>query len=299
MLRSFMLVLLVTLAGKLTLAADPIYYESAVRPILKAHCFQCHGEEEKHEAQLDLRLVRTMTSGGESGAALVAGKSANSLLWQRIAQDEMPPGKKKLSATERRTVEQWIAQGAKTRRPEPEKVDIAADWTDEERNFWAFQPVKRAALPVLQNSESLSSPVDHFLLEKLEQEGLSFSPAADRRTLIRRVSFDLTGLPPTPAQIAEFFHDQAPDAVARLVDRLQASPAFGERWGRHWLDVAGYADSDGYTDKDQPRPWAFRYRDYVIRAINANRPVDQFLIEQLAGDELVPAAFPESLATRC
>ena len=114
MLRSFMLVLLVTLAGKLTLAADPIYYESAVRPILKAHCFQCHGEEEKHEAQLDLRLVRTMTSGGESGAALVAGKSANSLLWQRIAQDEMPPGKKKLSATERRTVEQWIAQGAKT-----------------------------------------------------------------------------------------------------------------------------------------------------------------------------------------
>lgn len=292
MLRSFMLVLLVTLAGKLTLAADPIYYESAVRPILKAHCFQCHGEEEKHEAQLDLRLVRTMMSGGESGAALVAGKSVNSLLWQRIAQDEMPPGKKKLSATERRTVEQWIAQGAKTRRPEPEKVDIAAaDWTDEERNFWAFQPVKRAALPVLQNPESLSSPVDYFLLEKLEQESLSFSPATDRRTLIRRVSFDLTGLPPTPTQIAEFFNDQAPDAVARLVDRLQASPAFGERWGRHWLDVAGYADSDGYTDKDQPRPWAFRYRDYVIRAINANRPVDQFLIEQLAGDELVPQPF--------
>lgn len=291
MSRSCLLLGLITLAANFARAADPLYFESAVRPILRAHCFQCHGEEEKHEGQLDLRLVRTMTKGGESGPALAAGNPAESLLWRRIETDEMPPGKKKLSAAERRTVQEWIASGAKTRRPEPEKVDLASDWTEEERNFWSFQPVKRAALPSVSNAEFVRSPIDNFLLARLEQEGLSFSPATDRRTLLRRLSFDLTGLPPTPAQVEVFLADQSPDAVAQLVDRLQATPAFGERWGRHWLDVAGYADSDGYTDKDPPRPWAFRYRDYVIRAFNANKPFDQFLIEQLAGDELVPQPY--------
>src|SRR5690606_24328734 len=137
------------------------------------------------------------------------------------------------------------------------------------------------------NAAGISSPIDAFLLERLESEGLDFSQAADRRTLIRRLSFDLLGLPPTPEQIEEFVSDPSPDAVERLVDRLQASPAFGERWGRHWLDVAGYADSNGYTDKDSPRPWAFRYRDYVIESFNADKPLDQFVVEQLAGDELL------------
>lgn len=287
MLRRCLPILLIAIVGNFAIAADPLYYETAVRPILKAHCFQCHGEEEKHEGQLDIRLVRTMTKGGDGGPALVPGKPEESLLWQRIESDEMPPGKKKLSPEERQIVQQWITQGAKTRRPEPEKLDPAADWTEEERSFWSFQPVKRPPLPEVNSSKPLDSPIDHFLLARLEQEGLSFSPATDRRTLIRRLSFDLTGLPPTPAQIDEFVNDQSPDAVAQLVDRLQASPAYGERWGRHWLDVAGYADSDGYTDKDTPRPWAFRYRDYVIGAFNSNKPFDQFIIEQLAGDELV------------
>ena len=272
-------------------AAEPLFYEADVRPILKKHCFQCHGDEEKHEAKLDLRLVRTMLAGGESGAALVANKPADSLLLQRITQEEMPPGKKKLLAAERRTIETWIEQGAKTRRAEPEQVAQAAEWTEEERSFWSFQPVRRAALPMVRAEEQTASPIDHFLLAKLESEGLSFSAAADRRTLIRRASFDLLGLPPTVQQIEEFVNDAAPDAWPRLIDRLQASPAYGERWARHWLDVAGYADSDGYTDNDQPRPWAFRYRDYVVRSFNADKPFSQFIIEQLAGDELVAPPF--------
>lgn len=284
-------VLLTLLVSQRLRAADEVWFETDVRPILKAHCFQCHGEEDEHEGKLDLRLVRTMQSGGDSGPAFVAGKPADSLLLQRINKDEMPPGKKKLSAGEKRKIEQWLALGARTRRPEPEKVALDENWTDEERSFWSFLPVQRSALPEVKQPELTKSPIDRFLLARQEPVGLSFSPVADRRTLIRRLSFDLLGLPPEPAAIAEFIADESPDASERLVDRLQASPRYGERWGRHWLDVAGYADSDGYTDKDPPRPWAFRYRDYVIRAFNADKPLDQFIVEQLAGDELVAQPF--------
>ncbi len=266
---------------------DDVYFETHVRPIVKAQCFHCHGEEEEHEGGLDLRLVRLMLQGGESGPAITPHQPQDSLLYQRIANDEMPPGDKKLSAQEKATIERWIAQGARTRRPEPEDPAAASQWTEEERSHWAFQPVRRPPLPTVAQPERVSTPIDAFLLAKLESEGLSFSPAVDRRTLIRRLSFDLLGLPPSPERVEAFVNDTAPDAYARLVDEFLASPAYGERWARHWLDPAGYADSNGYTEKDSERPWAFRYRDYVIRAFNADLPLDQFIIEQLAGDELL------------
>ncbi|MFN0195743.1 MAG: PSD1 and planctomycete cytochrome C domain-containing protein [Planctomycetaceae bacterium] len=276
------------LSGSGAIAADgEIQFETDVRPILKAHCFHCHGDEEAPKGNLDLRLVRFMLKGGDTGAAFVAGQSAQSLIAQRIIANEMPPGEKKLSEKERQTILQWIDQGATTVRPEPETLSNTSPWTEEERNYWAFKPVQRSAVPVVQHAESLANPIDAFLLAKLEQQNLAYSPEADRATLIRRVSFDLIGLPPTPERVAEFLADTSPDAYDRLVDELLDSPAHGERWARHWLDVAGYADSDGYTETDTLRPWSYRYRDYVIRAFNDNKPYNEFVIEQLAGDELL------------
>lgn len=264
---------------------EDLRFETHIRPILKAHCFQCHGDEEKHEANLDLRLVRTMTKGGDSGAALVAGKSAESLIAKRVQADEMPPGKKKMSAAEKEILLAWIDQRAQTVRPEPEAITEGSQWTEEERSYWAFQPVRRQPFP--STGTNFDSPIDAFLLAKLQASGLSFSPAVDRRTLARRLSFDLLGLPPIPERVEAFVTDTSPDAYARLVDEHLASPHYGERWARHWLDVAGYADSDGYTENDRERPWAYRYRDYVIRSFNSDKPLDQFIVEQLAGDELL------------
>ncbi len=266
---------------------EDVYFETHVRPIVKAQCIQCHGEEEEHEGNLDLRLVRLMLQGGDSGPVVVAHKPKESLLVERITNDEMPPGKKKLSAEEKAVIERWIAQGARTRRAEPADPAAADEWTEEERSHWAFQPIQRPPLPSVAQPERVSTPIDAFLLAKLEAEGLSFSQPVDRRALARRLSFDLLGLPPSPERVEAFVNDTAPDAYARLVEEFLASPAYGERWARHWLDPAGYADSNGYTEKDSERPWAFRYRDYVVRALNADLPLDQFIIEQLAGDELL------------
>jgi hypothetical protein len=270
----------------------PVRFETDVRPILKTHCFLCHGEEEKPKADLDLRLVRTMLAGGESGPAVTPGKPSESLLFHRVAASEMPPGKKKLSTRERATLFKWIEQGAQTVRPEPQSSG-AAEWTEEERQFWSFQPVRRPPLPKAQRQDLVRTPIDAFLLQALEQRNLTYSAIADRPTLIRRLSFDLIGLPPSPEQVRQFGSDPHPDAYERLVDELLASPAYGERWGRHWLDVAGYADSDGYTEKDTERPWAFRYRDWVIRSLNADKPLDQFVVEQLAGDELLKPPYQD------
>lgn len=268
-------------------AAAPasLTFEQHVRPILKAHCFQCHGEEQELRGGLDVRLVRLMLQGGDSGAAIAAGHPEQSLLWQRVASDEMPAGAKKLSAAEKQTLQTWIAQGARTARPEPENA-ADARYTAEELSFWAFQPV-RAVMPPQPDGYLLQSPIDGFLAAELQRNNLPFSAAADRATLLRRLSFDLTGLPPTPEEVAEFVNDSGAGAVERVVDRLLASPQYGVRWGRHWLDVAGYAETDGNPGKDQPRPYAWHYRDYVIQSFNDDKPYDQFLIEQLAGDELL------------
>jgi hypothetical protein len=267
--------------------APPLQFESDIRPLLKAHCWHCHGEEEKPEAGLDLRLARFLLKGGESGPAIIAGDAAKSLIIEKIVSGEMPPGEKKLPPADLEKLKAWIAQGAKTARLEPETLAAESPWSDEERSFWAFQPVKRPATPKVGHADQVRSPIDAFLLQTLESKSLGFSPEADRRTLIRRLSFDLIGLPPTPEEIEAFVADSDPLAYENLVDRLLDSPHYGERWGRHWLDPAGYADSDGYTEDDRVRPWSFRYRDYVIRAFNDDKPFDRFLVEQLAGDELL------------
>ena len=271
------------LAGR----AEDVTFEKHVRPILKAACFQCHGEEEKPKGKLDVRLPSLMVKGGSSGPAVVPGKPDESPLVERIEADEMPEGGKKLTKEQKAVIRRWVAAGAKTARPEPKNPDDLRI-TDEERAFWAFQPVRKPVVPT-----GASNPVDAFIDYTLARHGLKPNPLADRRTLIRRVTFDLTGLPPTPAEVETFLKDDSPTAYERLIDRLLASPQYGEHWGRHWLDVAGYAESDGVTNQDKVRPHAWKYRDYVVRSFNSDKPFDQFVVEQLAGDELVPKPWKE------
>ncbi|VTS01321.1 DUF1553 domain-containing protein [Tuwongella immobilis] len=271
-------------------APTPVVFERDVRPILKAMCFHCHGEEPKPKGELDLRLVRLMHQGGESGPAIVPGKPDESPLWERVASDEMPEGSKKLTAAQKATLRAWIEQGAKTARPEPTDPALAR-FTEEERTFWAFQPVRPQVVPTIPNASPdrpIRTPIDAFLAAKLAQFGHGFAPEADRVTLIRRLTYDLIGLPPTPEEVQAFVTDAAPNAYEKVVDRLLASPHYGERWARHWLDVAGYAESEGGVGLDRLRPVAYKYRDYVIRSFNADKPYDQFVREQLAGDELNP-----------
>jgi mono/diheme cytochrome c family protein len=262
-------------------AGEPLTYEKHVRPILKQHCFHCHGEEPNPKGGLDLRTVKMMKKGGESGAAIKPGDLA-SHLWERVSSDEMPEGTKKVSAAQKEILKRWIREGAKTARPEPDDPNQAR-FTPEELSHWAFQPMKDQAPPM----NSGRTEVDRFLLAKLSAAGIrGFSPAADRRTFIRRATFDLLGLPPTPQEVEAFVNDPSVDAVETLIDRLLASPQYGERWGRHWLDVAGYAETYGNLGKDHDRPHAWRYRDYVVASFNADKPFDEFLKEQIAGDEL-------------
>ncbi len=281
------------------IADNAVFFESNARAVLKTHCWHCHGEEEEIQAGLDLRLVRTMISGGDSGAAVVANNSAASLLLEKIQSGEMPPTGKRLSEAEIELLRSWIDQGAQTARPEPETFDASNFWTEEERSHWAFQPVRRPTVPAVVGRESVRTPIDAFVLAELEKHALSFSQEADRWTLLRRLTFDLHGLPPSLEQINQFLHDESPLAYEELVERLLAAPAYGERWARHWLDTAGYADSDGYNEVDRERLWSYRYRDYVIRAFNSDKPIDQFVIEQLAGDELVKQPFSNLSADDC
>jgi mono/diheme cytochrome c family protein len=270
--------------------AEELTFEQGIRQILKTHCFHCHGEAGVKEGTLDLRLRRLIIQGGDSGPAIVPGDPDNSPLVARVQSGEMPPAEVKLrpTAMEIAQLEAWVRGGARTVREEPADLDPnQAYFTEEERQWWAYQPVKRPSLPKLPDASRAQSPIDFFILDKLHAAGLDLAPEADRATLARRLSFDLLGLPPNPEDLAQFLADDAPDAYERLVDRWLASPHYGERWGRHWLDVAGYADSEGYTEVDTPRPDAFRYRDYVIRSLNDNKPWDQFILEQLAGDELI------------
>lgn len=265
----------------------PLSFERDIRPIFKANCFQCHGEGAETKGNLDLRLRRLALKGGDSGEGIAPGNRDDSLLYQRVIAGEMPPGKKKLAANEIDLIGRWIAAGAITARPEPETIGNAGFITEEDRNFWAFQPIRTTAPPSVKHADRARTPIDAFVLKKLEEKQLSLSADADKRTLIRRATFDLHGLPPTPEEIELFVADDSPDAYDRLLDRLLASPHYGERWGRHWLDVAGYADSEGYNETDTERKHAWRFRDYVIRSLNADKPFDQFLVEQLAGDELI------------
>lgn len=266
------------LAASAAIAGEPsaVSFDDDVAPLFKARCVKCHGPI-KREGKLNLAAPRAIVRGGQTGPAVDRQHAVNSLLWQRIDGDEMPP-QEPLSADERALVRRWLEAGAPGL-PQTVSEPEAAD-------HWAFQHLSPAAGAEVRQPAQVRNAIDRYLLAKLEAQGLSFSPEADRPTLIRRVSFDLTGLPPSPDDIAQFVADSAPDAYERMVDRYLASPHYGERWGKHWLDAAGYADSNGYFNADSDRPLAFRYRDYVVASLNRDKPFDRFLQEQLAGDEL-------------
>jgi hypothetical protein len=264
-------------------------FENDVLPILTAHCFKCHGLEGR-KAGLDLRAVSLMLRGGENGAVISKGSAKDSLLYKRIAERSMPP-EKELPLTDAKIeiIRRWIDAGAATVDATLSEADAAAV-TAEDRQFWSFQKPVRPPVPAVQGAVSVLTPVDAFVLERLEAKSLGFSPPADRRALARRAAFDLTGLPPTRELLAEFLADASDGAYERLLDRLLASPHFGERWGRHWLDAAGYVDTigddtDAAIAKVSSGKWL--YRDYVVRAFNSGKPMNLFLVEQLAGDELV------------
>jgi hypothetical protein len=258
-------------------------FEKDVRPIVKAHCTHCHGEEEKPEGGVDLRLRRFMDE------IVVVGQPEKSKLVEVIRSGEMPEKGKPLTEAQLAVIEKWIAQGAKTAEAEPLALAPGPIISDEDREYWAFQPIQKPATPKHVEAQKMRTPVDAFVLAKMNEKGLTIAPEADRRTLIRRVTLDLTGLLPTPEEVEAFVADKSPLAYEQLVERLLASKNYGERWARHWLDVVGYADSNGYTEADSVRPHAWRYRDYVIRSMNEDKPWDQFIQEQIAGDELAGA----------
>jgi Protein of unknown function (DUF1553)/Protein of unknown function (DUF1549)/Planctomycete cytochrome C len=261
-------------------------FEKTVLPIFAAKCLRCHGDK-RQKGGLDLRSKAALLKGGENGAALKPGSLKDSILWEKIRTDAMPEGDVKLSAAEKDVIRRWIEAGAPGDDKTPAARGPDLTITDEDRNFWAFQTPVRPRVPAVKTS----NPIDAFLMVSLQKKGLTLSSPAEPLVLLRRVTFDLTGLPPTPAEIDEFLKDcgsaKPQTAYEKVVDRLLASPRYGERWARHWLDLAGYADSEGILDADYVRSAAWRYRDYVIRAFNDDKPYDRFLQEQLAGDELV------------
>ncbi len=269
------------------------FFEKSVRPLLVPKCYECHGPEQAR-AGLRLDSLESLRHGGKSGPAIVLGQPDQSLLLRAVHYDgpvKMPPSGK-LRAEEIAALTEWVKQGAHwpaaVAQPAAKTPDMVIG--PAQRGFWSFQPVKRPALPRVKNTAWCVNPIDRFVLAKLEARGLKPAPAADRRTLIRRVSFDLIGLPPTPAEVDVFLSDRVPGAWQRLVDRLLASPNYGERWGRHWLDLVRYADSNG-LDENVAMANAYRYRDYVVDAYNHDKPYDQFVREQLAGD-LLPGGSP-------
>ena len=295
------------------------FFEKQIRPILAERCYECHSAEKKQKGGLSLDTREAVLKGGDTGPSLIAGDAEKSLLIEAVRYKnhdlQMPP-KKRLADSEVKALEDWVKMGA----PDPREaapvakrgrvIDIA-----EGRKFWSFTPLARVAVPgqklavlssqfsVLSPQSSVSQsasdgkalrtencalsthPIDAFIRAKLAEKGLSPAPPADKRTLIRRATFDLIGLPPTPQEVDDFLADKSADAFGKVIERLLASPGYGERWARHWLDVARYADSNG-MDENIAFGNAWRYRDYVVRAFNEDKPFDQFLIEQIAGDLL-------------
>jgi mono/diheme cytochrome c family protein len=274
-------------------AEAPADFARDVKPILTRSCVGCHGPE-KQRAGLRLDTAAGLREGGNSGPAFVAGDGAKSLLIRAVSGDPdvtaMPPKGAKLTPAEIALVKAWIDQGAKLP-ADVAKVESASAKTD----HWSFRPIRRPDAPAVKNAKWARNPIDRFVLARLERENIAPSPEANRATLIRRLSLDLIGLPPTPEEVDAFVTDASADAYERLIDRLLASPHYGERWGRHWLDLARYADSNGYSI-DAPRS-IWPYRDWVIAALNRDLPFDQFTTDQLAGDLLPNATLEQKVAT--
>jgi hypothetical protein len=259
-------------------------FDRDVAPVLARRCLGCHGDAEP-KGGLDLSQRARALAGGESGPAIAPGQPEESPLWERVESGEMPP-KAALPAAERAVLRGWIAAGAPWG---ADPIDAFAVTTADRagRDWWAFGPVARPDPPAVSDRSWPLNPIDAFVLARLEREGLRPAPAADRRTLLRRLAFDLTGLPPAPEEVAAFEADARPDAYERLVDRLLASPQYGVRQARAWLDLARYGESNGF-EFDEPRPNAWRYRDWVVNAFNADLPYGEFARLQIAGDALRP-----------
>ncbi len=278
------------------------FFESKIRPVLVQQCYSCHSQDAKKNKKLrgDLFLDSRagLLQGGTSGAVVVPGKSKDSLLLHALRHDgetKMPP-KGKLGDEVIGAFAQWIDMGMPDPRDGKEVaiqkgVDVEAG-----KKLWAFGPVVKPAPPPVKNSGWVRTDVDRFILAQQETKGLVPNGPTSREKLLRRATFDLIGLPPTPAEVDAFLADSAPDAYERLVDRLLASPHYGERWGRHWLDLVRFAESGGY-EFDKDRPGAYHYRDFVIKALNQDMPFDQFIRLQIAGDHLVPGDFLAASAT--
>jgi mono/diheme cytochrome c family protein len=273
-------------------AAQLEFFENRIRPVLAQNCYKCHSAESKKvRGGLLLDTREGLRKGGETGPGLIPGDSEKSLLLKAVRHTDpdlqMPPKGEKLSETQIADLVAWVKMGA----PDPRVTKPAiAVKKHGDRSHWAFQPVAKPAVPSIANRESsIENPIDAFVVAKLDAKGMKLSPPADRRTLVRRLYFDLVGLPPTPEQVQAFLDDTSADATGKLVDQLLAKPQYGERWGRHWLDVARYSDTKGEIkrQRDTPLyPFGWTYRDYVIKSFNDDKPYDRFILEQIAADKL-------------
>ena len=299
----FLLILVPALAGMGSVSASEgiAFFEKEIRPILVERCYECHstGSKVKGGLLLDSRLG--IEAGGDSGKVIAPGDPESSLLVEAIRyrnRDLQMPPKNRLPTDVVAKLEKWIKMGAPDPREQPRATAVGPKGmsVEEGRRFWSLQPVERPPVPKV-NSPFIRTPIDAFVLSRLRKSGLSPAPAADKRTLIRRLTQNLIGLPPTQDEVDAFLSDESPDAYQALVERLLDSPQYGVRWGRHWLDVARYADSNG-LDENIGFGNAWRYRDYVVNSFNADKPYDRFLIEQIAGD-LLPDANHETITATC
>src|SRR5262245_60612618 len=274
--------------GSISMAApendNPVqFFESKIRPVLVAHCVGCHGEKVRM-AGLNLSNADGFSRGADNGPIVVKGDPTASRIIKAISYDDkikMPPTGK-LDASDIEAFKTWVQKGAIW--PTPESVVVSARnlWDSKKTSHWAFQALREHVAPSVHGGDWSRTPIDLFILAQIERQGLKPARSADKLTLLRRAKFDLHGLPPTEDEIQEFLSDAAPEAFGRLVDRLLASPQYGEQWGRHWLDVARYADSTG-KDEDVSFDESWRYRDYVIDAFNQDLPYDQLVRQQLSG----------------
>ncbi len=266
--------------------APRVDFEQQIAPLLVKNCLGCHAGADP-AGGLNLTSQESLSAGGDSGAVIDAAQPLDSLLLTRVRDGEMPPPEKgnPLSAQDIARLSAWVSAGATW----PEKRVLSAyDYSTEKQaglDWWSLRAPVRPEVATVAGSNWPRNPIDAFILERLQREGLAPSVEADRATLLRRVKFDLVGLPPTPEEVDAFLADSNSDAYERLVDRLLASPQYGERWARHWLDVVRFGETDGY-ETNKPRPAAWPYRDYVIRALNEDKPYAQFVLEQLAGDQV-------------
>jgi hypothetical protein len=266
---------------------DPLF-KTEILPVLEKNCVGCHNPARKM-AKLDLSTFSGMMEGSSSGPVIAPGKPERSLMWKLIESDQMPQGGK-LTTAEKQLIKSYIQYGRFPQAPPETEAAIrareAAKITAHDREWWSFRNPVKSLAPRVTNRDQVRTPIDAFVLAKLEGKGWKMQTEADRPTLIRRAYFDLTGLPPTPAEVRAFVDDKSANAWEKVIDRLLASPHYGEQWGRHWLDVAGYSDSRGDAG-DSDREVSWKYRDYVIHAFNRNKPINEFILEQLAGDQLV------------